>query len=56
MPDPVLDGVLDERLEQQRGETNVAKPRGYVNRDPEPMLKTSALDVEICLDQIEFTP
>src|SRR5689334_4492569 len=52
--DPVLHRVLDERLEQQRWQANVAQPRGDVDGDAESMFEASALDIEIRLDEVEL--
>ncbi len=54
--DAMLDGVLDERLQHERRETNVAQPRRHGNRHPEPLFEAGALDVEVRLDQLEFPP
>ena len=56
MRDSVLDGVLHERLEQQRGQTDVPESCRDVDAGAKSMFKPSALDVEIRFDHFEFTP
>src|ERR1700732_4401593 len=52
--DAVLHGVLDQRLQQQRGNANVPQPHRHVYRDPEALLEPGVLDIEVRLEGLEL--
>jgi hypothetical protein len=50
----VLDRVLDERLQQQRRQRDVARVRRDVDRHAQPLLEARLLDVEVRGNQIDL--
>ena len=53
--DAVLDGVLDDRLQQQRRQPERPQRLGHRHQHAQPLLESGALDLQIRLDQLELT-
>ncbi len=51
---PVLDGVLDKRLEQQRGHERAGHAGRNVERRREPVAEADALDVEVVVEESDL--
>ena len=51
----MLHGIFNERLQHERRNTDAAQAKRHVNRHAQAVFKPRSLDVEIGLDDINFT-
>jgi hypothetical protein len=54
--DAVLHGIFHERLQDERRHTHGAQTKRHVNRHAQAVFKPRPLDVEIRLDDVNFSP
>jgi len=52
--DPMLHRVLHQRLEDERRKANAPQSCRHVDRDAQPVFKSSSLDIEVRLDDLEL--
>ena len=51
----MLDGVFDQRLQHERWNTDTTQAKRHVDRHAETIFESRPLDVEIRLDDVNFT-
>jgi hypothetical protein len=54
LSDAVLDGVLDERLQQETWHLKAAQRYGYIDRDLQPLAKANLLNLKIPLQVFDL--